>query len=80
MPSQRFEDYQRRYPYLKLSHELKKQWLEQLQEKKDWQTIIAHADKLPNDNASQCIILEAKAAIEKTTKPHCITNLINNFK
>lgn len=61
------EDYQRRYPYLKLSHELKKKWLEQLQEKKDWQTIIDHADKLPNDNASQCIILEAKAAIEKTT-------------
>lgn len=55
------EAYQQKNPTLPFANTLKKEWLKQRQEKQDWKTIIEHAGKLPLDQASQCILVQAKA-------------------
>ncbi len=61
------ETYQQKNPNLPFANQLKKEWLKQLQEKQDWKTILDNAGKLPLDQGSQCILVQAKsynAAIE----------------
>lgn len=63
------EAYQQKNPHLPFAMSLKKEWLKQLQEKQDWKTILDNAAKLPLDQGSQCILVQAKsynAAIKAT--------------
>ncbi|TDQ59768.1 soluble lytic murein transglycosylase [Mesocricetibacter intestinalis] len=54
------EDYQRRNPDLFLSDNLKRSWLQRSAENKDWQGILAHQSGLPSDQASQCLLFQAR--------------------
>lgn len=55
------EAYQQANPTLPFANRLKKEWVRSLQEKQDWQTILANGAKLPLDMGSQCILVQAKA-------------------
>lgn len=55
------EAYQQKNPHLPFATALKKEWLKQQQEKQDWKTILDNAAKLPLDQGSQCILVQAKS-------------------
>ncbi|ABR74909.1 lytic murein transglycosylase [Actinobacillus succinogenes] len=55
------EAYQQANPTLPFANRLKKEWVRSLQEKQDWQTILANGANLPLDMGSQCILVQAKA-------------------
>ncbi|MCK3657506.1 lytic murein transglycosylase [Pasteurellaceae bacterium Pebbles2] len=54
------EAYQQRQPELAFAERLKKEWLKQRQQMQDWATISANSAKLGNDQATQCVILQAQ--------------------
>lgn len=62
-----------KYATLPFVSTLKKNWRKQLQQTQDWQTLLTHSALLPQDNATQCLLLQAQTA-DKT--PEKLTALL----
>ncbi|WP_439241856.1 transglycosylase SLT domain-containing protein [Lonepinella sp. BR2474] len=68
------EAYQPHQPNPNFAEHLKSDWLKQRIAKQEWTEILAHADSLPQDTATQCVLLQAENAtssqIQTTDKTH----------
>lgn len=65
--------YTKNYGDIHLANNLKKTWQKQLEQKRDWQSILAHTDLLPQDQTTECLILQAKT----TETPQNLTALFS---
>ncbi|MDH2927485.1 transglycosylase SLT domain-containing protein [Lonepinella koalarum] len=59
---QQIEDYQAHQPNPNFANRLKIEWLKQRVTQQDWATITTNSAKLPQDTATQCIVLQAEQA------------------
>lgn len=75
LQQEELDAYARDYAEIPLFNELKKSWRKQLQQKQDWQSVLANLDLLPQDQATQCLILQAQTVTAET--PQNLTALFS---
>ncbi|MDO4430311.1 MAG: transglycosylase SLT domain-containing protein [Lonepinella koalarum] len=68
LQSQQIQIVTEKYASLPFLTTLKKKWRKQLQQKQDWKTLLNQADLLPQDQASQCLLWQAKALTAETSE------------